>query len=188
MSGAAWFLDNGFGTERFNGSFTGLGTSTAPLHIVRVDLETAEVSLTEVCGRSNGLIANPPAVDAERGIVVGYDSSNGVVAAFRFDADGQTTPLWTRALSHAAHPLLFPETGELVLCDFDRERNTDQLVVFDIESGTELARADTGSPVQSVLFGAPGFDRDLYFCSITTVSRFSVTAPSPTTLTPTTAR
>jgi hypothetical protein len=37
-----------------------------------------------------------------------------------------------------------------------------------------LARADTGSPVQSVLFGAPGFDRDFYMCSFTTVSRIAV--------------
>jgi hypothetical protein len=35
---------------------------------------------------------------------------------------------------------------------------------------------DTGSPVQSVLFAAPGFDRDVYVCSFTTVSRISVLA------------
>ncbi len=178
-SGAAWFLDNGFGSEKFNGSFRGLGSSKAPLHIVRIDLETAAVSLTEVCGLSNGLIANPPAVDAARKIVVGYDSSNGVVAAFRFDDRGETEPLWSRNLDHAAHPLLFSETGELVLCDFDRDRNIDQLVVLNIENGEELVRADTGSPVQSVLFGAPGFRRDLYFCSLTTVSHFSVDPTGP---------
>ncbi len=43
--------------------------------------------------------------------------------------------------------------------------------MLDIEDGSELARADTGSPVQSVLFPAAGFDGDLYLCSFTTVSR-----------------
>jgi len=45
--------------------------------------------------------------------------------------------------------------------------------VIDIETGHELARADTGSPIQSVLFLAPGFERDLYYCSFTTVARIS---------------
>ena len=42
-AGAAWFLDDGEGTERFAGTFRGSGVSTAPLHLVRVDLGTGEV-------------------------------------------------------------------------------------------------------------------------------------------------
>ena len=145
-----------------------------------MDLGDARVSLTEICGLPNGIIANPPAVDPLRSIVVGYDSGNAMVAAFRFDAGGDTTPLWRREMNHAAHPLLFADTGELVLGDHDPSRNRDQLVVLDIETGDELARADTGSPVQSVLFGSAGFGRDLYFCSVTTVSHFVVsTRPTP---------
>ena len=83
-------------------------------------------------------------------------------------------PLWQKELNHAAHPLRFPDSGELVLCDYDPVRRMDQVVVVDIETGDELARADTGSPLQSVLFGAPGFGRDFYMCSFTTVSRFEV--------------
>ncbi|MBI4935472.1 MAG: hypothetical protein HY828_16450 [Actinobacteria bacterium] len=171
---AAWFLDNGAGNERYAGSFRGLGVSTAPLHLVRVGLGDGSVSMAEVCGLPGGLIANPPAVDTERHIAVGYDSGNGVVSAFRFGDDGVLTPLWQRAMNHAAHPLLLADTGELVLCDHDAARNAEQVVVLRIETGEELARADTGSPVQSVLFGAPGFDRDLYLCSFTTVSRVTV--------------
>ena len=71
------------------------------------------------------------------------------------------------------HPLLFPRTGELVLGDHDRSRMADQVVVVDIATGDELARADTGSPLQSVVFHAAGFDRDAYLCSMAT-SRASV--------------
>ncbi len=175
--GAAWFLDNGAGNERYAGSFRGVGISEAPLHLVRVGLADGEVQLTEICGLPNGLIANPPVVDVAHRVAVGYDSSNGVVSAFRFDEHGVTAPLWSKAMQQAAHPLLFPDTGEVVLFDFDPERNMDQAVVLRIETGEEMARVDTGSPVQSVVFGGVGWERDLYICSFATVSRVSVRAP-----------
>jgi len=46
--------------------------------------------------------------------------------------------------------------------------------VVDIETGQEYARADTGSPVQSVLFPAPGFGRDFYLVSFSTLTRCEV--------------
>jgi hypothetical protein len=173
-AGAAWFLDDGEGSERYAGSFRGLGISEAPLHLHRVDLGTGAHTSAEVCGRAGGLIANPPAVDPERHIAVGYDSGNGVVAGFSFDDEGTLTPSWRRELGHAAHPLRFEGTGELVLHDHDATRGADQLVVVQIETGEELGRVDTGSPVQSVLFPAAGPRRDLYTCSFTTVTRVHV--------------
>ncbi|HUV09784.1 MAG TPA: hypothetical protein VMX12_02330 [Acidimicrobiia bacterium] len=173
-AGAAWFLDNGAGSEGYAGTFRDRGISPAPLHLVRVDLTSGAVDLTEICGLPNGVVANPPAIDATRRIAVGYDSSNRVLAAFDFDEAGDTTPRWRREQDHACHPILFPDTGELVTNDHDLERMMDQVVILDIETGEERARADTGSPVQSVLFPAPGFGRDLYCSSFTTLSRVSV--------------
>ena len=173
--GAAWFLDNGEGTEGYAGSFAGRGVSPAPLHLVRVDLATAAVTLTEVCGAPNGIVANPPAIDAGRGIAVGYDSANGVLAAFDIVADGSTTPRWSRIQHHSCHPILYPDTGELVTNDHDGERMMDQVVVLDIETGEEKARVDSGSPLQSVVFPAPGFGRDLYYVAFPVVSRIAVT-------------
>jgi hypothetical protein len=175
--GAAWFLDDGEGTDRYNGSFRGQGISDAPLAIVRVDLETAAVTRTEVCGLPAGLIANPPLVDVDRRIVVGYDSGNGVVTAFDIDGGGTLTKRWEKDLDHAAHPLLFPGTGELVLGDHDRDRMADQVVVVDIKNGAELARADTGSPLQSVVFHAAGFAHDAYLCSMSTLTRICAGPP-----------
>ena len=173
--GAAWFLDNGAGSERYAGTFRGQGISEAPLHLVRVDLTTAAVDLTEICGLPNGLVANPPAVDEARRIVVGYDSSNGVVAAFDIAADGTTSPRWQRDQNHACHMLLFPETGELVTNDHDPARMADAIVVLDIESGEERVRVDAGSAVQSVLFPAAGFGRDFYYCSFASLTRVTAT-------------
>ncbi len=174
--GAAWFLDNGEGSERYVGTFRGRGISTAPLHLVRVDLVTAAVSMTEICGRPNGLVANPPVVDEARRIVVGYDSGNGVLAAFDVADDGLTTLRWRREQNHACHPLLFPDTGELVTNDHDATRMADAIVVLDIETGAERLRVDAGSAVQSVLFPAPGFDRDFYYCSFATLTRVAYRA------------
>ena len=171
--GAAWFLDNGEGSDRYAGTFRGMGVSTAPLHLVRVDLVSGEVQLAEVCGLPGGLIANPPAVDIDRGVAVGYDSGNGVVTAFGIGPDGIGERLWSMQLNHAAHPLLFPDTGELVLCHHEPGVG-ESVVVVEVGTGRELGRVATGSPVQSVVFGSAGFGDDLYLCSFTTVTRVSV--------------
>jgi hypothetical protein len=169
--GAAWFLDNGEGAERYIGTLAGRGISNAPLHLVRVDLVTGDVTLTEICGLPNGLVANPPMVDPARRIVVGYDSGNGVLAAFDIAADGSTTLRWRRQQHHGCHPLLFGDTGELVTNDHDADRMADDIVVLDIETGRERVRVDAASAVQSVLFPAAGFGRDFYYCSFAALTR-----------------
>ena len=169
--GAAWFLDDGEGTDRFNGAFGGQGISTAPLHVVRVDLDSGAVTLTEVCGEPGGLIANPPLVDEARRIVVGFDSGNGTVTAFDVHDDGSLSERWRRNQHHASHLLLFPDTGEVIAGDHDRDRMADQVVVLDVETGIEKARADTGSPLQAVVFPAVGWHDDVYVCSMSTLSR-----------------
>jgi hypothetical protein len=164
-AGAAWFLDDGDGSERFDGTLKGKGLSTAPLHLVRVDLESAEVTLTEVCGLPGGLVANPPVVDEVRRVVVGYDSGNGVVVGFHLET---LEPLWRRRQDHASHFLLYGDSGELVTGDHA------DVVVLEVSTGAELARADTGSAMQSVLFPAPGPGRSFFICSLATVSRVEV--------------
>jgi hypothetical protein len=173
-AGAAWFLDNGEGSDRYIGTLRGRGTSTAPQHLVRVDLGSGAVSVALVCDEPGALVANPPAIDPERRIAVGYDSGNGIVSGLSFDEDGRTAPLWRRQLNHGCHPLRFPDTGELLVADHDLARGAEQLVVLNIETGEDRARVDTGSPVQSVLFPCPGFGRDVYLCSFTTVTRVTV--------------
>jgi len=41
-------------------------------------------------------------------------AANGVLAAFDIVADGTTSPRWTREQHHSFHPILYPDTGELV--------------------------------------------------------------------------
>ena len=50
----------------------------------------------------------------------------------------------------------------------------DQLVVLDLDSGVDKARVDVPSPCQGFLFPAPGFGRDIYYQSATTIARVAV--------------
>lgn len=174
--GSGWFLDNGEGSEEFGGHFRGRGKSSAPLHLVRVaigDATTGEpVEMAEVCGEPGGVIANPPAVDADRRIAVGYDSGHGVLTAWSYDDDRPgLEPLWQRHQDHGGHMLRYPASGQLLTYDYDAARGTDQAVLLDISTGDELARVDTGSPVQCVLFPCVGWSDDAYVCTLATVTR-----------------
>ena len=169
----AWFLDNGEGTQLFTGSFRGVGISTAPLHLVRVNIQTAHVTLTEICGLPNGIVANPPVVDTKRQIVVGFDSGNGVISGFDYD-ENSVTLRWSHEQNHACHMLLIPETGQIVTADYRPELGCEQVVVLDITTGKEVARVSTTSPIQSAVFPAIGPQGDIYWCSMTTITRISV--------------
>lgn len=50
----------------------------------------------------------------------------------------------------------------------------DRLVVLDLDSGEEKARVTVPSPSQGFLFPAPGFGRDVYYQSLTTIARVEV--------------
>ena len=171
--GSAWFLDNGESTHKFAGTLRGVGTATAPLHLVRVRLADGRTSLTEICGMPGGVVANPPVVDTRRKFAVGFDSGNGVLAGFRYD-DDSVSLAWTHRQNHGSHMLLYPETGEIVTADHDAGRGIEQVVVRDIVTGDEKARVDTGSSIQSVVFPACGHDRDVYWCSMLALSRVRV--------------
>jgi hypothetical protein len=51
----------------------------------------------------------------------------------------------------------------------------DEIVVLDIETGAERGRARVPTLFQSVLFPAPGFHRDIYWCTFSTLARLEVT-------------
>jgi len=56
----------------------------------------------------------------------------------------------------------------------DHGERGDEVVLLDIENGVERARANTTSPVQSVVFPAAGWGRDFYYCSFACVARITV--------------
>ena len=106
--------------------------------------------------------------------------------------------------AHAGHLILYPDTRELVVQDWQgrpppplirratrpllarvgllpaarrvaaRLGPGDRLVVLDLDSGEQKASCTIPSPSQAFLFPAPGFDRDVYYQSLTTIARAAV--------------
>lgn len=167
--GDAWFMDNGEGV--FTQSLRDGGVASGPLHLVRVSLaDSADAELFTPFGAPRGTITNPPLYDPSRRIAVAYDSANALIGAFRYAGPGRFTKLWQHAMGASNHFILHPDTGEIVVNDFDQSAG-EHVVVLDIESGRELGRVAIGSPVQSVTFQAPGFARDVYCCTFATLAR-----------------
>jgi hypothetical protein len=205
--GHAWFMDNG--QHDYVTTMLGAGVAAGPVHLVRVSLRDADDhELVPVCGEPGGAVTNPPLFDVQRQVAVAYDSANGVLAAFRLDG-GRLRPLWQRPHASAGHLLLFGDTGELIAYDFHappgarsrlaRSTRTagarlvlsrhvrrlatrlarEDVLVLDVETGAERGRASVPSLFQSVLFPCPGWSRDVYYCSFSTVARIAVAdAPS----------
>lgn len=197
------WLDNG--RNRTDRTMLGSGIASEPLRLWWARRDDGRISSTEVSGLPRGTVSNPPGWDPERRIVVGYDSGNAVIAAWRMDGD-EVEPLWRRdGVAHAGHLIVHPDTRELVVGDWRdrpvlrhrllRSRTAaltrlfatsprlrraslrgghDRLVVLDLDSGAEKAAVDIPSPVQSFNFPAPGFGRDIYYQSLTTIARVAV--------------
>ena len=169
----AWFMDNGH--HRYLFRMVGAGVSPTPNRLIRVSLtDAADHQALDVCGAPGGSITNPPLVDLQRQIVVGYDSANRQMQAWRFDpALRRLTPLWRKPdLGCASHMLLYPATGELVTNDY--RRFGEEVVVLDIETGDERGRVRVGGLTQGVVFPSVGWGRDLYWCSMGKLARVFV--------------
>jgi hypothetical protein len=127
--------------------------------------------MLEVSGLLGGSITNPPLVDLKSHTVVGYDSANSVLQAWRFDeALRRLTPLWRKApFGAASHMMLYPDTGELVVNDY--RRHGEEVVVLDIATGFEKGRVRLGGLMQGVVFPSPGWGRDFYWSSMGQLAR-----------------
>lgn len=169
----AWFMDNG--KHRYVLSMIGAGVSRTANRLLRVNLRDAsDHTAIEVCGAAGGSVTNPPVVDVRRNIVVAFDSANRHLRAWRMGADRRTLePLWHKQnFGVASHMVLYPDSGELVTNDY--RRRGEEVVVLNIETGDELARVRTGGVTQGVVFPAPGWQRDVYWCSMGRLARVFV--------------
>lgn len=169
----AWFMDNGLHRYRFR--MQGAGVGLAANRLIRVNLADAnDHASVAVSGQAGGSITNPPLVDPARGIVVGYDSANRHLRAWRIDpSSAALTPLWHHhPFGASSHLVLYPDTGELVVNDY--RRLGEEVVLLDIETGRERGRVRIGGIYQGVVFPSPGWGRDLYWSSLGRVARVFV--------------
>ena len=119
-------------------------------------------------------------IDLKRRIVLGYDSANRHLRAWKINSiqngnahDVELTPLWHHDnFGAASHMLLFTNTGEV--CVNDYSRFNEQVLVLDIETGQEKARVRTGGLMQGVVFPSAGWHQDFYWSSMDRLARIYV--------------
>ncbi len=166
--------------------------------------DASKLDSVEISGLPYGTESNPPAWDPVGGVVIAYDAGNAVLCAWRLVGDQMEPLWRRDNFAHAGHLILYPDTRELVVQDFRQPQflrwpllrrllrapmqllaqsslarrsmafGNDQLVVLDLDSGVDKARVDVPSPCQGFLFPAPGFGRDVYYQSFTTIARVAV--------------
>jgi hypothetical protein len=167
---SAWFMDNGHHRYRIN--MEGAGVSRTANRLLRVSLtDSSDHAAWEVSGLPGGSITNPPLVDVQRRIVLGYDSANRFLRAWRFgDAIKDLQPLWRKAnFGVASHMVLFPERGQVVVNDY--RRWGEEVVLLDITTGAEQGRVRVGGITQGVVFPSVGWNGDVYWSSMGRFSR-----------------
>ena len=166
-------MDNG--RHRYLTTMVGAGVSRTANRLVRVALQDSrDHTLLDVSGLAGGSITNPPLVDRQRQIVLGYDSANRVLQAWRILPDtGALEPLWKKhPFACASHMVLYPDSGEVVTNDY--RRLGEEVVVLDITTGQERARVRVGGLTQGVVFPSTGWERDFYWSSMGRLARVYV--------------
>jgi hypothetical protein len=107
---------------------------------------------------------------AHAGHLILYPDTRELVVQDWSDSEVLRRPLVRRALRPAFQALSRSATARRASLASGRDR----LVVLDLDSGEDKARVAVPSPSQAFLFPAPGFGRDLYYQSLTTVARVVV--------------
>jgi hypothetical protein len=108
---------------------------------------------------------------AHAGHLILYPDTRELVAQDWSDTEALRRPLVRRTLRPAFQALARSAAARRA----SLATGSDQLVVLDLDTGDDKARAAVPSPSQAFLFPAPGFARDVYYQSLTTIARVVVT-------------
>lgn len=144
---------------------------TGPQRAFRIPIDhPAGRTVIDTIGAPFGWNPGPPLFDPTRGILVHYDSMNGVVVANRTTGD-EPVELWRRELRNFAQMIVWADTGELLVEDsgfperMGGDSNEASVAIVDIETGEERCRAAIGGAAMG-MFAGPGFVGDAYVCSL----------------------
>lgn len=183
--GALWLMDNGdivavraiFG-QHPNGRFDTRSRSLsfwrnpAPWRgrqrLLKLSLSDTTVQSIAPFDNEAGCIIAPPVHVPELQMCFMWDSINGGLAGISTRND-EMSVAWRIDARPCMQPVVFPETGELVINDY--HPGDDQLIVVDMRTGDVLSRASTGSHLANGMFLTPGTNQDIYYCSTLAIIR-----------------
>ena len=127
-----------------------------------------------------GIIAPPvhvPEVRPGVGMAIAWDSVNGGLAGVEVPAatpPREMSVAWHLDVRPSMQPLVYPESGELVINDFTSGTHggppSDDLVVVDIATGSLIDRVPTGSRVANGMFLSAAGDRRVLYSSTAAVA------------------
>ncbi|MEM7323110.1 MAG: hypothetical protein AAF531_08490 [Actinomycetota bacterium] len=142
-----------------------------PLRLIRADLaDPSAVQTIEPFGTPGGGIIAPPVHVPEYGVTVVWDSINGGLAGVVGGGAVDLDVSWHLDVRPSMQPIVFPDSGELVINDFTDE-GVDDLVVVDVTTGQLIDRVGTGSRIANGMFLTAGGARDVFYCTTTTFAR-----------------
>ena len=137
--------------------------------LLRMSLtDPSDVQSVEPFGTAGGGIIAPPVHVPEHSTAIAWDSVNGGLAGV--DTTNGLHVRWQLDVRPSMQPVVFPDSGELVINDFTAE-GSDDIVVVDIASGELIDRVATGSSIANGMFLTAGGARDVFYCSTLYLSR-----------------
>ena len=136
--------------------------------LIKFDLISGEKTSIEPFDKEGGGIIAPPVNVPEYEMCIAWDSINGGLAGIS-TTDRKLAVSWQLDMRPTMQPVIFPESGELVINNF--ENGEDELIVVDIATGVLLSRAKVNARLANGMFLTPGFNRDIFYCTTGTFSK-----------------
>ena len=136
--------------------------------LIKFDLISGDKIAIEPFDKEGGGIIAPPVNVPEYEMCIAWDSINGGLAGIS-TIDRKLAVSWQLDMRPTMQPVVFPESGELVINNF--ENGEDELIVVDIATGELLSRAKVNARLANGMFLTPGFNRDIFYCTTGTFSK-----------------
>ncbi len=143
---------------------------SGPQRLLRIDLGSGAVSEVAPFGTPGGGIIAPPVHVPEHDMAIAWDSVNGGLAGVT--GTDELSVAWHLDVRPSMQPVVFPDSGELVINDFT-DAGSDDLIVVDVATGELLDRVETGSRIANGMFLTAGPDRSVFYCSTLTLAKVS---------------
>jgi len=136
--------------------------------LLRLSLNDGAMADIAPFDHDGGGIIAPPVHVPELNLCIAWDSINGGLAGIATN-NNKLEVIWRIDARASMQPVVFPDTGELVINDF--RDGDDQLIVVDMRSGEVISRVSTGARVANGMFLMPGLARDIFYCSTFAICR-----------------
>ena len=130
--------------------------------LIKFDLISGDKIAIEPFDKEGGGIIAPPVNVPEYEMCIAWDSINGGLAGIS-TTDRKLAVSWQLDMRPTMQPVVFPESGELVINNF--ENGEDELIVVDIATGELLSRAKVNARLANGMFLSPGFNRAIFYCT-----------------------